>query len=52
MASSSWSGGALAYLSDASTLERQPLERLARDRQLAVSRHEGYWRAMDTLREK
>ncbi len=44
--------GALAYLSEESTLEREPLERLARDGQLAVYRHEGYWRAMDTLREK
>ena len=43
---------ALEYLGEESTLEREPLERLARDRQLAVYRHEGYWRAMDTLREK
>jgi glucose-1-phosphate cytidylyltransferase len=42
----------LEYLSEGSTLEREPLERLARDGQLAVYKHHGYWRAMDTLREK
>ncbi len=44
--------GALGYLRDDSTLEREPLERLARDGELAVYRHEGYWRSMDTLRDK
>ena len=39
------------YLDDASTLEREPLERLARDGQLAVYEHGGYWTAMDTFRE-
>ena len=37
---------------DASTLERDGLERLASDRQLAAYRHEGFWQCMDTLREK
>lgn len=32
--------------------ENEILERLARERQLAVYTHEGYWRAMDTIREK
>jgi glucose-1-phosphate cytidylyltransferase len=27
------------------------LERLARDRQLAAYRHEGFWQCMDTLRD-
>ena len=43
----------LDYLEgDASTLERDGLERLASDRQLAAYRHEGFWQCMDTLREK
>jgi glucose-1-phosphate cytidylyltransferase len=31
--------------------ERGPLQALTRDRQLGVHRHEGFWQAMDTLRE-
>ena len=43
----------LDYLDgDDSTLERDGLERLAADRQLAAYRHEGFWQCMDTLREK
>ena len=37
---------------DETMLERAPLERLARDGQLAAFRHEGFWRPMDTLRDK
>ena len=37
---------------DTSVLEREPLERLAADGQLAAYRHEGFWQPMDTLREK
>jgi len=44
--------GALDYFGPDSVLERAPLERLAQDGQLALFRHDGYWRAMDTLREK
>lgn len=43
---------ALQYFDATKMLEREPLERLARDGQLAVYRHGGYWRAMDTLRER
>ncbi|MDP9266252.1 MAG: glucose-1-phosphate cytidylyltransferase [Chloroflexota bacterium] len=43
---------ALRYLQADSTLEGQPLEQLARDGQLAVFRHDGYWRPMDTMRER
>ena len=32
--------------------EREPLEALARDGELMVYRHEGFWQPMDTLREK
>ena len=43
---------ALEYITEDSTLERQPLERLAQNGQLAVFRHSGYWRPMDTMRDK
>jgi glucose-1-phosphate cytidylyltransferase len=44
---------ALDYIDgDASIWEREPLERLARDGQLAAYRHAGYWQNMDTLRDK
>jgi glucose-1-phosphate cytidylyltransferase len=33
-------------------LERAPLERLTRDRQLMMYEHDGFWQPMDTLREK
>ena len=32
--------------------ERQPLERLAADGQLMAYRHSGFWKAMDTLRDR
>ncbi len=37
---------------DAVSLEREPLERLAEEGQLAAFRHEGFWQPMDTLRDK
>jgi glucose-1-phosphate cytidylyltransferase len=37
---------------DATVLEREPLERLAADGQLAAFKHHGFWQPMDTLREK
>ena len=37
--------------SDQTSFERESLERLARDGQLAVYRHEGFWQCMDTLRD-
>jgi len=37
---------------DATTWEREPLERLAREGQLSAYRHEGFWHAMDTLRDR
>ncbi len=43
----------LDYIASPETiLEREPLENLARDGELMVFRHEGFWQAMDTLREK
>ena len=32
--------------------EQEPLERLAREGQLAAYRHDGFWQPMDTLRDK
>lgn len=37
---------------DASIWERKPLERLAADGELKAFKHEGFWQAMDTLRDK
>ncbi len=37
---------------DMIAFEHEPLEGLARDRQLAAYRHAGFWQAMDTLRDK
>jgi glucose-1-phosphate cytidylyltransferase len=37
---------------DLTAFESEPLEGLARDRQLAAYRHQGFWHAMDTLRDK
>lgn len=36
---------------DATPWESEPLERLAKERQLLAYRHEGFWQPMDTLRE-
>lgn len=36
---------------DDCVLEREPLERLAADGQLAVYRHDSYWQCMDTFRD-
>jgi len=37
---------------DSTVWEREPLERLARDGQLAAFQHNGFWQPMDTLRDK
>jgi glucose-1-phosphate cytidylyltransferase len=37
---------------DATIWERAPLERLAAEGQLSAFRHEGFWSAVDTLRDK
>lgn len=44
---------ALDYVEgDRTTWEKEPLERLANDGQLAAYRHSGFWQPMDTLRDK
>ena len=43
----------LSYLDgDATVWEREPLERLAREGNLTVFLHRGFWLPMDTLRDK
>lgn len=45
--------GVFDYLSsDADILEKRPLENLARDGQLHAYRHEGFWKCMDTVRDR
>ncbi len=45
--------GVLDYVEGDSTVwERKPLERLAADGQLSAFRHTGFWKPMDTLRDK
>jgi len=57
----SWINGGFFVLSpkvidyiegDATIWERDPMERLARDRQLSAYAHNGFWQPMDTLRDK
>ena len=44
--------GVLDYIEGDETLwEKEPLERLAMDGQLAAFHHEGFWQCMDTLRD-
>ena len=41
------------YIHDDETLwEKEPLENLAKDSQLVAYRHDGFWKPMDTLRER
>ena len=37
---------------DDTYLEREPLENVAKKRQLAAFKHEGFWQCMDTKRDK
>jgi glucose-1-phosphate cytidylyltransferase len=39
------------YLEQDSVLEREPLERLARDGELVAYRHDGFWACMDTYKD-
>ena len=43
--------GVLDYLEDNSVLEREPLERLAGERQLIAYQHDGFWKCMDTFKD-
>ena len=45
--------GVFDYLhGDATVLEEEPLENLARDRQLMAYSHQGFWHCMDTIRDR
>jgi glucose-1-phosphate cytidylyltransferase len=45
--------GIIDYIDEDRTIwEREPMERLARDGQLAAYRHTDYWQNLDTLRDK
>jgi glucose-1-phosphate cytidylyltransferase len=46
--------GVFGYLNngDATILEREPLEKLATINQLAAYKYTGFWKAMDTLKDK
>ena len=46
--------GIFSYLTkgNATILEREPLEQLARESQIAAYKHTGFWCGMDTLRDK
>lgn len=45
--------GIFDYLhGDATVLEADPLENLARDGQLMAYRHDGFWQCMDTIRDR
>jgi glucose-1-phosphate cytidylyltransferase len=47
------SPGVFDYIEgDATVWEKTPVERLARDGQLAAFRHTGFWQPMDTLRDR
>jgi glucose-1-phosphate cytidylyltransferase len=37
---------------DATIWEREPLERIASDEQMQAYKHHGFWKPMDTLRDK
>ena len=60
-AGESWINGGFFVLSpqvldyiegDATVWEREPMERLAQERQLSTFLHDGFWQPMDTLRDK
>jgi glucose-1-phosphate cytidylyltransferase len=43
----------LKYLANDNTyLEREPFEKLTRNRELLAYKHKGFWQCMDTLRDK
>ena len=41
------------YLKDDSTVwEKEPLEKMAKQNKVAAYKHDGFWQALDTLRDK
>ena len=39
-------------IDDTTTWEHEPLEKIAQDNQLNAYKHQGFWKPMDTLRDK
>ena len=37
---------------DKTLWEKEPLEKLSKDKELVAFKHDGFWQPMDTLREK
>lgn len=37
---------------DSTIFEREPLKNLAKENQLSAYKHKGFWKPMDTLRDK
>ena len=37
---------------DCTILEKEPLQNLAKQKELVAYKHEGFWQCMDTVREK
>lgn len=37
---------------DATVFEKEPLEKLAKDNKLFTFKHKGFWKPMDTMRDK
>ena len=52
MAASSFAAKIFDYLRDGEELVEQPFQRLIEDDQLMAFKHEGFWRPMDTLKDK
>jgi len=45
--------GVIDYIKDDSSIwEREPMEKICADGQMMVYKHEGFWKPMDTLRDK
>ena len=43
----------LSYIDgDTTTFEQEPLKNLSNENQLAAFKHEGFWKCMDTLKDK
>ena len=51
-AASSFAGEIFDYLRDGEELVEEPFQRLIKDDQLMAFKHEGFWRPMDTLKDK
>ena len=37
---------------DATIFEKEPIEKLVKEKEISAFKHEGFWKCMDTLRDK